>query len=671
MSRVLTQRQQDFLLQQEEKAAAEAILVQERLAKAAEKAALRAIKVKQKLEKEKSKTEEGSSKSSIELSVEEESSKTSATGGLPEGVSSTKGKITKKRESKVPKTRKKTVEEEADEEELVQTIDLTVWKEGLKTKGKSREMIELLVFNSTADFNAKWPKVGVFDQRKWTAVREIFIDSSVWVRKDQNVYLNEIRERALLFIVNLGDTLISSCSEPVKSFLNQLREIWIERICDCRDTYILQHYLESDEEMSAYLAHYNDSTFNQLERIGGRANYDFLLKDQNNPENNLPLELKFASTEKSEVADLVQFIALNLLGKLAMLIFGASYLAFFYTNYLPRMVAMFNNTDLGMKAGTLTMPSEEDWIRAAAATSPPASCTITDFFDEMRRINKDKSKGPFLEAKKTLVNNSFSEFIDSRMGYLNGPGKQHLQDLLDNQTEKFFCIFGGENGTVNCNIDLMPQFTVDSVVHDRRNHTFLILTSPDQIYNIRVGLSWGNGGAGCNNPRAMFTLELKMGKRGGGYNNPSKMITLKPNTGMTGGGSDEIELDADDPEIIEENQIFLGSTVTLGNVLPIDTVSDLNERIKLLNDPSVTLLRNGRVIPKFDKSKSSSKGGRRKFPNTIYSKTKNVKSKKNKKNKFTKKYRNKSRNKKSKNKKSKNKKSKNKKYRNKMSKNRK
>jgi hypothetical protein len=660
MSRVLTQRQQDFLLQQEEKAAAEAILVQERLAKAAEKAALRAIKVKEKLEKEKSKTEEGSSKSSIELSVEE-SSKSSATGGVPggvpKGVSSTKGKITKKRESKVPKTRKKTVEEEADEEEKVQTIDLTDWKGGLQTKGKSPEMITLLVFNSTADFNAKWPKEGVFDEQKWTAVREIFIDSSVWVRKDQNVYLNEIRERALLFIVNLEDSQFSSYREPVKSFLNQLREIWIERICDCRDTYILQHYLESDEEMSAYLAHYNDSTFNQLERIGGRANYDFLLKDQDNPENKLPLELKFASTEKSEVADLVQFIALNLLGKLAMLIFGASYLAFFYTKYLPRMVAMFN----GIGAG-LTMPSEEDWIRAAAATSPPANSTIKPFFDKMRDINKDKTQSGFLEAKKTHVNQSFNEFIDSRMGYLNGPGKQHLQDLLDNQTEKYFCIFGGENGTVNCNIDLMPQFTVDRVLHDRGNHTFLIVTSPDQIYNIRVGLSWGNGGAGCNNPRAMFTLELKPTRRGGGYNNPSKMITLKPNTGMTGGGSDEIELEADDPEIIEENQIFLGSTVTLTNVLPIDTEIDLKDRIELLlNDPSVTILRNGKVIPKFYKSKSSSKGGRRKMRNTIYSKTKNVKSKKNKKNKFTKKYRNKSRNKKSKNKK----------YRNKMSKNRK
>jgi hypothetical protein len=36
-------------------------------------------------------------------------------------------------------------------------------------------------------------------------VKQIFINSGVWVRKDQNVYLNEIRERALLFIVELTD----------------------------------------------------------------------------------------------------------------------------------------------------------------------------------------------------------------------------------------------------------------------------------------------------------------------------------------------------------------------------------------------------------------------------------------------------------------------------------
>ena len=83
----------------------------------------------------------------------------------------------------------------------------------------------------------------------------------------------------------------------------------------------------------------------------------------------------------------------------------------------------------------------------------------------------------------------------------------------------------------------MPEFTIIEI-RPVEKHTFLIITSSDNEYDILVGLSWGNGGAGCNNPRAMFSLE---NKKGGG---------------MGGGGFEEEGLEPDDPEIQEEKYIF-------------------------------------------------------------------------------------------------------------------
>jgi hypothetical protein len=36
-----------------------------------------------------------------------------------------------------------------------------------------------------------------------------------------------------------------------------------------------------------------------------------------------------------------------------------------------------------------------------------------------------------------------------------------LQELLDNQTQKYFCIFTGDGDQVTCEVDQMPPFTVD------------------------------------------------------------------------------------------------------------------------------------------------------------------------------------------------------------------
>ena len=549
-------------------------------------------------------------------------------------------KTTKKAASK---RLKKTMEEAMDDEEQDEKENkgekvnpgekgnLDIWKQELTHAGKSPQMINLLVFDNTDDFNTKWPKDIAFDELKWEAVLEIFVLSSYWVRKDQNVYLNEIRERALLFIIDLEDSQFSSYSEPVKSFLKELRDLWIARICDCRDTFILENYPEGHPELEeGYLAQFNAIQFNTLERIGGRANSDFKFFNPENTEQEFPMELKFSRTKKSDISDLVQFIGLNLEGRKALEIFGASYLDFFHTRgYLERMVAMFNDPKLGMKAGTLKMPTDiTQWKTAAAATSPPArsSTEIKEFFDTMRRFNKDPKTSPdFIRAKKDLVNASFRDFIDSRLDYLNTTGRKPLERLLDEQTKKYFCIFGEENGHVKCDIDLMPKFTVVSVDNDRKNHTCLINTGG--THNIRIGASNGNGGAGSNNPRVLLSLE---------------------SSGMAGGGSSEIELPDYDPEILEEDAIFSPGTTILKDTPPITTVTEIREGM---------VLRSGKVLmQKWRKNEKGQwvrefKGGRRKSPNTIYSKTKNVKSKKNKKNKFTKKYRNKSRNKMSKNRK--------------------
>ena len=544
---------------------------------------------------------------------------------------------------------------EDEDEDEVQIINIDEHITNLLTMGKNKDIVNLLVSTTSPDFNAKWPKnQRVFSDLQWQAAKEIFVNSSEWVRKDQNVYLNEIRERSLLFIVNLTNEQIDAfrINESIKQFLKQLRDIWIGRICDCRDTFILYNYTESDAAIEQYLSQYNDTTFNHLVRKGGRSSrWDFELNDTDNPRHSVKIELKFSSTGKTGVDELAQFVALNLEGTVATSIFGASYLNFFADkSFLQRMVDMCNRM---CGAGTLTIPSDiNDWKKAAAATSPPARSKeeTKKFFQILRGINKDKKNyGPFIEAKKEFINDSFEQFIGTQLGYLNGPGKEALQDLLNTQVDKFFCIFTSNDGVnVKCLVDKMPEFTIIEI-RPVEKHTFLIITSSDNEYDILVGLSWGNGGAGINNPRAMFKL-YKKGTRGGS----GKILR---------GGSGEIELPDDDPENEIENEILDDiHNVSIESRKPIISKTKLKNKINklkalaLLNDQPVGMvLKSGTIKPDqvskweknegtgewVDTSKSDTEeekeGGKKQATKIIYSKTNSVKSKRGKRKKFTKK----------------------------------
>lgn len=520
---------------------------------------------------------------------------------------------------------------------------------------KPPEIISLLVSTTSAEFNAKWPKnQRVFTDLQWQAAKEIFVNSSEWVRKNQNVYLNEIRERALLFIVNLTNEQIDAfrIDESIKQFLKQLRDIWIGRICDCRDTFILYNYTESDHAIEQYLSQYNDTTFNHLVRKGGRrSRWDFELNDTVNASHSVKIELKFSSTGKTGLDELAQFVALNLEGTVATSIFGASYLNFFADkSFLQRMVDMCNRM---CGAGTLTIPSDiNDWKKAAAATSPPARSKeeTKKFFQILRGINKDKTNYRlFIEAKKELVNDSFQEFIGAQLGYLNGPGKAALQDLLNTQVDKFFCIFTSNDGVnVKCLVDKMPEFTIIEI-RPVEKHTFLIITSSDNEYDILVGLSWGNGGAGINNPRAMFKL-YKKGTRGGSGEIPR-------------GGSGEIQLPDDDPENKIEDEILDEiDNVSIESRKPIISKTKLKNKINKLKaiallkgQPVGMVLKSGTIKPDevskweknegtgewVDTSKSDTEeekeGGKKQPDRIIYSKTNSVKSKRGKNKKLTRK----------------------------------
>ena len=521
---------------------------------------------------------------------------------------------------------------------------------------KPPEIISLLVSTTSAEFNAKWPKnQRVFTDLQWQAAKEIFVNSSEWVRKDQNVYLNEIRERALLFIVNLTNEQIDAfrIDESIKQFLKQLRDIWIGRICDCRDTFILYNYTESDPTIEQYLSQYNDTTFNHLVRKGGRSSrWDFELNDTDNASHSVKIELKFSSTGKTGVDELAQFVALNLEGTIATSIFGASYLNFFVDkSFLQRMVDMCNRM---CGAGTLTIPSDiNDWKKAAAATSPPSRSKeeTKKFFQILRGINKDKKNyGLFIEAKKELVNDSFQEFIDAQLGYLNGPGKAALQDLLNTQVDKFFCIFTSNDGVnVKCLVDKMPEFTIIEI-RPVEKHTFLIITSSDNEYDILVGLSWGNGGAGINNPRAMFKLYKKEAVGGSG-----KILR---------GGYGEMGLADNDPEIENEKDIFCNEEITTLTRKPIISKIKLKNKINKLKaiavlkgQPVGMVLKSGTIKPDevskweknegtgewVDTSKSDTEeekeGGKKQPDRIIYSKTNSVKSKRGKNKKLTRKHR--------------------------------
>jgi hypothetical protein len=536
--------------------------------------------------------------------------------------------------------------EEDDEDNVnIPTLTLEEHKAKLLTSGKTSEIIELLVFISPEKFKEVWPKnQTVFSGLQWEAAKEIFVNSSDWVRKDQNVYLNEIRERALLFIVNLTDTQIGAFSidESIKQFLKQLRDIWIGRICDCRDTFILYNYTEDNPDIEQYLSQYNDTTFNRLVRKGGRSSrWDFELNDTDNPRHSVKIELKFSSTGKTGVDELAQFVAVNLEGKVALDIFGGSYLDFFDSGgFLKAMVDMCNRM---CGVGTLTIPSViNDWKKAAAATDPSKSTGDTkQFFETLRTINKNKKDHPrFIEAKKELVNDSFQQFIRFRSDYLNGPGKAALQDLLNTQVDKYFCIFTSKDeNTVDCNVDKMPEFTIIEI-QPVEKHTFLIITSSDNEYNILVGLSWGNGGAGINNPRAMFKLYKKRTSGGSG-----KILR---------GGSGEIDLPPGDPE----NEIDEIYNVSIQSKKPIIRKTKLKNKIDklkgiaLLNSQPVGMvLKSGTIKPddvsKWEKneetgdwedtSRSDTEGGKKQATKIIYSKTNSVKAKRGKMKKLTKK----------------------------------
>ena len=334
-----------------------------------------------------------------------------------------------------PKLKAAASDPEDEDEDEVTIIDINQHITNLSVMGKPADIISLLVSITSVEFNAKWAKnQKSFSDLQWQAAKEIFVNSSEWVRKDQNVYLNEIRERSLLFIVNLTNEDIDSFTiqAETKKFLKQLRDIWIGRICDCRDTFILYNYPDDDPAIETYLSEYSDTTFDQLIRKGGRSSrWDFELNDTDNSRHSVKIELKFSSTGKTGVDKLAQFVAVNLEGSVALEIFGTSYLEFFLRRgFLERMVDMCNRI---YGAGTLTMPSDtNDWKKAAAATSPPARCNpdTKKFFEILRRINKEKTIPDFIEEKKELVNDSFQAFIHEQLGYLNGPGKSKLQDLL-------------------------------------------------------------------------------------------------------------------------------------------------------------------------------------------------------------------------------------------------
>ena len=554
-----------------------------------------------------------------------------------------------------PKLKAAASDPEDEDEDEVTIIDINQHITNLSVMGKPADIISLLVSITSVEFNAKWAKnQKSFSDLQWQAAKEIFVNSSEWVRKDQNVYLNEIRERSLLFIVNLTNEDIDSFTiqAETKKFLKQLRDIWIGRICDCRDTFILYNYPDDDPAIETYLSEYSDTTFDQLIRKGGRSSrWDFELNDTDNSRHSVKIELKFSSTGKTGVDKLAQFVAVNLEGSVALEIFGTSYLEFFLRRgFLERMVDMCNRI---YGAGTLTMPSDtNDWKKAAAATSPPARCNpdTKKFFEILRRINKEKTIPDFIEEKKELVNDSFQAFIHEQLGYLNGPGKSKLQDLLNTQVDKFFCIFTSNDGVnVKCIVDKMPEFTIIEIQHVEK-HTFLIITSSDNEYDILVGLSWGNGGAGINNPRAMFKL-YKKETRGGS----DKILR---------GGYGEMGLADNDPEIENEKDIFCNEEITTLTRKPIISKIKLKNKINKLkaiallkNQPVGMVLKSGTIKPDevskweknedtgewVDTSKSDTEhekvGGKKQTDMIIYSKTNSVKSKRGKNKKLTRKHR--------------------------------
>ena len=107
------------------------------------------------------------------------------------------------------------------------------------------------------------------------------------------------------------------------------------------------------------------------------------------------------------------------------------------------------------------------------------------------------------KEKKNLVNKSFDEFIQlCSPGFESDDRKEEIASIFNGKQEgKYFCIFNKGGFT----IDSVPKIVIKRFYQDPKKKHVFYLECQGNI-SIQCGMSWGNGGAGNQNPRILFKL---------------------------------------------------------------------------------------------------------------------------------------------------------------------
>jgi hypothetical protein len=342
--------------------------------------------------------------------------------------------------------------------------------------------MSLLEIENLDDFQEKWNVDREFSKENWEAVYKLFFDYKDIIKKDKNIWFNEIREMALY---NLFYTEPSYFQEDFQNVISDklmsLQQQWISIV------------LESANDVCD-----NDTNYSIIDfiRKGGQTtSHDFELHVfHNDVQKIVKIEFKFSSNTKNKISQLAEFAAVNTESASGLKLFGKSYLEFFWPdssdsrNYLQDICSSLE----------IDIPSNRnEWMKTAKSVSIPKSGITAEFHKILRDSKYTKNI-----SKKNIVNKSFDDFIDNTIEYV----KENLNDISSifnkKQENKFFCIFS--NG--NFERDMIPKIVLNDV-KKTSDHAFELITNDEN--NIKCDMSWGNGGAGNQNPRVLFKLVPK------------------------------------------------------------------------------------------------------------------------------------------------------------------
>lgn len=363
--------------------------------------------------------------------------------------------------------------------------------------------MELLEISDNNDFHNKWGNDDFSNESnndvvisKWKAIHVLFYNYNTVISKDKNGLFNEIREIALhnFFFTDPSyfSQYFSNESSDILKQLLSLQGEWIGIIFQCAEDFCNG---DNNYELLSF-----------VKKGGQTTSHDFELNIRHNGvEKIVKIEFKFSSISKDKISQLAEFAAISTESVSGQLLFGSSYLDFFWPTSLETGSADKRNFLQEMcNAVNIQLPRDrESWKKIAKSQVVPKKGAAKDFHIRLRESDIMKN-----ESKKRIVNESFDVFINEKLDFIRANLLEISNIFNIKQEDKFFCIFS--SGTFKK--DIIPLVQLIDVVKVG-GHTFDLITTT--YNNIRCDMSWGNGGAGNQNPRVLFKLSSKPAGKGG------------------------------------------------------------------------------------------------------------------------------------------------------------